>query len=203
MGVSQFGGQFALTSYALTIFRESGSTIDPNISSVIMGLIQIVGTCSGSMLIDHLGRKVLLLISTAGSTIGLLIVSAYSYLHMNGFDVSDWNLLPIITISCFIFISAIGIIPVPYVITTEILPRKVNERIHIKFYLIVWFFFFFFLDKKSWCHFLYLYNKYICIYNATYTSGFIVSHKFVRMYVGICGSKYIWIFIYIDFHRRD
>lgn len=126
MAVSQFSGQFALTSYALTIFRESGSTIDPNLSSIVMGFIQLIGTCCGSFLIDRLGRKALLLISTAGSTLGLLIIGTHSYLHMHGYNVSGWNLLPVITLSFFIFISAIGIIPVPYVITTEILPRKVN-----------------------------------------------------------------------------
>lgn len=36
MAVSQFSGLFVITNYAVTIFKETGSTLDPNVSSIVM-----------------------------------------------------------------------------------------------------------------------------------------------------------------------
>lgn len=126
MGVSQFCGSFTITSYAATIFKETGSTIDPNLSSIVMGVFQVTATYISSILIDRIGRKILLLISTSGAAMAMLVTGTYVYLGRSGFDVSSFNLLPIISISFFIFICCIGIVGVPNVIMTEILPPKVS-----------------------------------------------------------------------------
>lgn len=126
MAVSQFSGTFTISNYASIIFKASGSTIEPNMSAIVMGSVQVLGTCCASILIDKLGRKVLLLMWTAGSTIALLITGTYTYMGSVGYDVSAFNILPVVAISAMIFVSAIGIIPVPYVLVNEIFSRKVS-----------------------------------------------------------------------------
>lgn len=54
----EFNGCFTMMSYASIIFRESGSTLSPSVSSIIIGAIQLVGAYVASMLVDRLGRKV-------------------------------------------------------------------------------------------------------------------------------------------------
>lgn len=125
MAANQFSGTFTLTNYAYTVFNETGSTIDPSLSSIIMGTTQLVGTIFASSLIDRMGRKLLLLISMAGATLMLVATGVYSYLNLHGYNVGGLNLLPVITLSAFIFLTAIGMNPVPYVVTAEVLPAKV------------------------------------------------------------------------------
>lgn len=127
MAVAQFSGTFTLTNYAQTVFRESGAQLDPNFSSIIMGSIQVLGCLCASSFIDRLGRKVLLLVSSAGSACALFVTGSYAYLYSNGFEVSAWNALPVVSLSFFIFISAVGITPVPYVLATEVLPSKLRR----------------------------------------------------------------------------
>lgn len=102
--------------------------MDPNKSAMIMGSIQVLGTICASLLIDRLGRKLLLLISCAGSASALLVTGLYSYMTWHGgHDVAWLNLMPVATLSFFIFISAVGITPVPYVLVSEVLPSKIRR----------------------------------------------------------------------------
>lgn len=125
MAVSQFSGTFTLVSYAATIFKEAGTNLNPNFSSIILGCLQITGTVSTYFLIDRIGRRVLLTISTGGAAIGLSVMGVYCYLSKHNVDVSQYNWIPIIALPFVIYISSIGIIPVPYIIISEVLPQKV------------------------------------------------------------------------------
>ncbi|XP_037042110.1 facilitated trehalose transporter Tret1-2 homolog [Bradysia coprophila] len=129
MAVSQFSGTFTLVSYGATIFEESGSTMNPNLSTIILGCLQIAGTISTYFLIDRIGRKLLLTISCSGAAIGLSVMGIYCYLnkHQSNIDLSQYNWIPVVTLSFVIYISSIGIIPVPYIIISEVLPQKIKR----------------------------------------------------------------------------
>lgn len=127
MAVAQFSGTFTLSNYANTIFSASGTSLDPNVSSMITGGIQVLGTMCASFLIDRLGRKMLLLISCAGSACALSATGAYSYASTHGYAVTDWNALPVVSLSFFIFVSSVGLTPVPYVLVSEVLPPKIRR----------------------------------------------------------------------------
>lgn len=126
MAVSQFSGAFAIINYAETIFKITGSSFDPQISAIIMAAVQVVGTYTASQLMDKVGRKILLLVSLAGGFLALIITGTYSNLAKNEFDVSSFNWLPVVSISLFIFLCAIGTLPVPYVILSEVIPQRVS-----------------------------------------------------------------------------
>lgn len=127
MAVCQFSGTFTLSNYAKTIFRETGTNIDPNVASVIMGGAQVLGSIFASILVDRLGRKLLLLISTAGSATALAATGTFAHLSANGFDTSAWNVVPVVTLSFFICIACVGMATVPYVLVAEVLPVKVRR----------------------------------------------------------------------------
>lgn len=63
MAISQFSGTFCVVTYAKTIFTDSGSNFNPNTSAIILASLQIFGTYCTSILIERLGRKLLLGIS--------------------------------------------------------------------------------------------------------------------------------------------
>lgn len=127
MAVSQFSGSFVLTNYAVTIFQKSGSNYSPHTSSIVFGCLQIAGTYVTTLFIDRFGRKVLLIISGSGCAIGLTVMGTFSYLVECGLDASGLNWIPVVSLSFVIFIASIGLIPIPYVIISEVLPQKVSS----------------------------------------------------------------------------
>jgi facilitated trehalose transporter len=56
-------GVNAVIFYTVSIFEKSRGTIDSNLSSIIVGLANFVATLGSNMVIDRLGRKLLLNVS--------------------------------------------------------------------------------------------------------------------------------------------
>lgn len=121
----QFSGFIALCVYASKIFEKTGSTVNPNFSTIIMGCNQLMGTILASSLVDRVGRRLLLLVSSAGASFFLTVTAAYCYLHASDYDVSSWSLMPVFSLSAFVIVISIGMMPIPLVIASEVLPQKV------------------------------------------------------------------------------
>lgn len=58
----QLCGCFALISYAAQIFAESGSALSPNVSAIVIGVLQFCGNVSLTLLVDRAGRRVRMLL---------------------------------------------------------------------------------------------------------------------------------------------
>lgn len=127
MSMSHLCGTYVLINYAATIFANTGSSISSSLSSIIMGGMLVVGVYSASLLIDRYGRKVLMLVSSGGAAVGLLSTGVYSLLSYKGYDVQALHLVPVLGLSFYIFICAIGMLPVPYVYVAEIFPQRIRR----------------------------------------------------------------------------
>lgn len=103
--------------------------MDPNTNTIIIGAVQIVGSCCATILVDKFGRKILMLLSTSGMCVGLTVIGVYSYLvkylHI---DLSSVTWLPVVIMSFVIFAANIGVIAVTFVLIVEIHPPKVNIK---------------------------------------------------------------------------
>ena len=63
--------------------KVAGSSIDSNICTIILGIVNIMATIFSNTFIDKLGRKILLYISAIGMIISLSIFGAYFYLKVS------------------------------------------------------------------------------------------------------------------------
>lgn len=104
MALNQFCGAFAMMNFTKTIFQESGSTLSPNMSSIIVGAIQIVGAIICTFLVEKLGRKLLLSISAFGISFGLAVMSLYTFLISRGYNLEGFNWIPLMSFSIVLFI---------------------------------------------------------------------------------------------------
>lgn len=128
MSLSHLCGSFVLCNYAATIFANSGSTIDPFDSAIIVSVAQLAGVVTASTMIDRFGRRILMLVSTGGAGCCLLATGLYTYSVRTGaWDVSALNAMPVVGMSLFIYVTAIGMLPVPYVYVAEIFPQRVRR----------------------------------------------------------------------------
>jgi SP family facilitated glucose transporter-like MFS transporter 8 len=105
MALNQFCGCFAMINFTATIFKESGSTLSPNISSIVVGGIQIIGSIFPTLLVDRLGRKMMMVISAFGTSMGLTVLGVYMLVKSQGFNVEAFNWIPLVAFSFTIFIG--------------------------------------------------------------------------------------------------
>lgn len=117
---------FRIIVYAVTTFAKVGTSIDPYLSSIMLGFAQIAGSLSTTYFADKLGRRKLNLISLMGSACGLFSTALYHYLNLIDIDLSSFVWVPTVSLSLVIFISAAGITPMSYVCSVENLPSDVR-----------------------------------------------------------------------------
>lgn len=127
MIMNQFSGGFLMTNYAAKIFKDVGSSLEPGICAIIIAVLQLVGTYVATILVDRVGRKILILVSMVSVSFGMLAMGIFSYLDKTGVDVSEYRLVPVFGLSFVVLIGCIGISTLPYVVLTELLPTKVRS----------------------------------------------------------------------------
>lgn len=122
---SQLTCAFAITTYAATTLEKVGILIDPDECAVILALALIAGSLVTTYLADIIGRKALNLVSLLGSAFGLLSTALFHYLNLNGFNLTSYIWVPVVSLSFVIFISSAGIVPLSMICSIENLPPKV------------------------------------------------------------------------------
>lgn len=125
MALNQFCGCFAMLTFTATIFKESGSNLSPNISSIIVGGIQIIGSIFPALLVDRLGRKMMMGLSAYGAAIGLSLLGSYAFLKSEEYSLEGFIWIPLVAFSFVIFIANWGMMTLPFMIVSEISHPKV------------------------------------------------------------------------------
>ena len=118
---NQFSGINAFLYYAPRIFEEAGlGSNTALLSSIGIGIINLIFTLLGVALIDKLGRKILMYIGSVGYIISLGLVSASFYYGWGGLSVPIFLFL-------FIASHAIGQGAVIWVFISEIFPNHIRN----------------------------------------------------------------------------
>lgn len=102
MFFQQFSGINAVIFYSQKIFKSAGSTLDPSICTIIIGVVQVFMTFASAALVERAGRKILLLMSSSVMCLCLVILGVYFYLKESGRDVSNIGIIPLISLVLFI-----------------------------------------------------------------------------------------------------
>lgn len=110
----QFSGINAVIFYTNDIFDAAGG-IDSGIATIIVGVMQVVATLVASLVVDRLGRRMLLLVSDALMAICTLFLGIYFFLKdRDESSVDNLSWLPIVSLCIFIVSFSIGFGPVPW-----------------------------------------------------------------------------------------
>ncbi|CAB0016587.1 unnamed protein product [Nesidiocoris tenuis] len=129
MFFQQFSGINAMIFYTVEIFEDAGSTIDSNLAAIIVGLVNLSSTLVATFLIDRLGRKILLYISSSLMAITLASLGAFFYMkEVIEMDVTHLGWLPLASFVVFVIGFSLGAGPIPWLMMGEILPAKIRGR---------------------------------------------------------------------------
>ncbi|XP_017958820.1 facilitated trehalose transporter Tret1-like [Drosophila navojoa] len=122
MLLQQLTGINAILFYVTTIFIQAGTNLSANVSTIIIGVVQVVATIAAILLIEKAGRKLLLLISAIVMGATTLVMGCYFEWLKN----KDVGWLPILAISLFIIGFSLGFGPVPWLIMAELFSEDVK-----------------------------------------------------------------------------
>ncbi|KAL5281544.1 hypothetical protein ACFFRR_005110 [Megaselia abdita] len=128
VSVNQFSGSFSIINYSTAILEQSKSfTLDLGTSTILLLLLQILGTYSATLTVDRFGRKIVLIISASCSAIGLLSAGVFDYLCYE-FDVlKDYSWILILSLASVIYFANMGVCTVCFIAMVEVLPIQVRS----------------------------------------------------------------------------
>jgi facilitated trehalose transporter len=118
----QLSGINAVIFYTVQIFKDAGSTIDGFLCTIIVGVVNFIATFIATILIDRLGRKILLYISASAMIVTLMTLGGFFYYKSLGNDISNIGWLPLAAFVIYVLGFSLGFGPIPWLMMGEILP---------------------------------------------------------------------------------
>ncbi|XP_072934062.1 uncharacterized protein [Epargyreus clarus] len=125
----QTSGVAVVLFFATTIFDLAGSTIDPNIATIIIGVTRLVSSLIAPTFVERSGRKILLLISMAACSISLSVLGVYFHLDKIKSPVAGsigW--LPLVALIVYFFCYEAGFGTIPNAIVGEMFRPNVRAN---------------------------------------------------------------------------
>lgn len=120
----QMSGNFAIMTYATTIFKHLNNDFNLNICAIGLGVSQLLGMIIATVLVDRVGRRILLLSSMAGMAGGELTIVGLKYFASKQF-LKEYGWLGLATTCLISLVAGIGVGSLTFLIVVELLPHKV------------------------------------------------------------------------------
>jgi len=129
MALQQLCGINPVIFYTVYIFETAGTTLDKHLCAIIVGTANFASTIAANLVIDKVGRKVLLIISDVLMAASLVVLATFFYLKEEpefGFLTQDFGWVPLVSFIVFVSSFSLGLGPVPWIMTAEIFPMRIR-----------------------------------------------------------------------------
>lgn len=127
MAIMQLSGINAVIFYTEAIFNAADSGVSGSTASIMVGAMQVIATYAASMFIDHLGRRILLVISTSMLCLCNITIGLYFYLlEHEPKTAASLSWLPTSALCLYIISYSIGLGPIPWVLIGELFTAEVK-----------------------------------------------------------------------------
>lgn len=126
IATQQLSGNFSTIQYLEVLFKKAAIGIDSNVATILVLAVGLVSCGLSTATVEGAGRRPLLIASTLGSSITLVILAIYLMLDGKGVDVSAANLLPVIDVIVFQVVFQIGLGTLPNALIGELFPTEVK-----------------------------------------------------------------------------
>ncbi|KAK6258333.1 hypothetical protein SCA6_012807 [Theobroma cacao] len=121
--LQQLSGINGVLFYSSNIFERAGVS-SSNVATVGLGAIQVIATGVTTWLVDKAGRRLLLMVSSSGMTLSLLIVAVAFFVEGIVSQDSDlysiMGILSLVGLVAFVISFSLGIGAIPWVIMSEV-----------------------------------------------------------------------------------
>ncbi|KAI8571142.1 hypothetical protein RHMOL_Rhmol01G0095700 [Rhododendron molle] len=121
--LQQLSGINAVFYFSSTVFRSAG--VSSNLANIFVGIANLLGSIIALILMDKLGRKVLLMWSFSGMALSMALQVTAAGLSGSG---SGVLYLSVGGMLLFVLTFAVGAGPVPGLLLPEILPSRIRAK---------------------------------------------------------------------------
>uniref|UniRef100_V5HB34 Putative facilitated trehalose transporter tret1 n=1 Tax=Ixodes ricinus TaxID=34613 RepID=V5HB34_IXORI len=113
MFMQQFSAICIILFFANDIFAATGTSMSPEDCTIIVGVIQVTVLLAATLLIDRLGRKVLLLLSSAVTSLSLVLLGlCFHFKKAQGDEfLESYGWLPLAVLSVYFVGFSMGLVP--------------------------------------------------------------------------------------------
>lgn len=111
-----------------TIFTAAKSSLNSSVATIIVGTVQVITSGITPLVVDRLGRKILLIFSGVGEIVSLAALGIYLYLDDQKADVESIRFLPILSLVIFIATYCVGWGPLPWTVMGEMFASNVKSK---------------------------------------------------------------------------
>nr|XP_023024848.1 facilitated trehalose transporter Tret1-like isoform X1 [Leptinotarsa decemlineata] len=109
------------------ILESAGSIyIESSTAAIIFSAIMLVASCLAALLMDNLGRKFLLILSSVLTGISLSSLGTFLNLKLLGFNVDSVSWIPVVSVMMYAAVFKFGLGIVPSVLCAEIFSPKIK-----------------------------------------------------------------------------
>lgn len=123
----QLSGVNAVIFFSVNIFNSAKTNLNSLLENIIVGGVQVVATALAAILIDKLGRRILLISSALIMIISLYGLGLYFWIQKSHPDVANSiSFLPLSSLCLYIFAFSIGFGPIPWLMMSEIFSPEVK-----------------------------------------------------------------------------
>lgn len=124
---TQFSGINIILMYTVEIFQHSGSTLSAEMCTMLVGVVQLVGSVVASCTVHKAGRKFFLMATYALTALSLITLGLCFYAKKID-QTLNTGLLPVLSLSVHVIAFSTGLGMVPYIIYSEVFPANVRNR---------------------------------------------------------------------------
>lgn len=123
----QLSGINAVIFYTGFIFEAADTGINAALATTIVGVMQVIATFIASMVIDRLGRRILLLGSILVMGVCTVFLGIYFYMYdQDKSNVEGLGWLPVLSLCLYIVVFSLGFGPIPWVMIGELFATDVK-----------------------------------------------------------------------------
>lgn len=131
MFFQQLSGINAIIFYTSDIFKASGTKLDPQTAAIIVGGFQAISTFISSLIVDKLGRRMLLISSDFVMAFAAIFLGLFFTLKdrqlLSTDTLSMLGFLPIVSLCVFVIMFSMGLGPIPWTISGEMFTPELKS----------------------------------------------------------------------------
>lgn len=109
-----------ILSYMQSIFAAAGTNFSPELSVIVVSVVQTSFVLVSTSLVDKLGRKVLFVIAGFGTGVTSAVIGTFFYLKSSDYDLSSYFWVPIAALILYLASYNLALGPLPWVLSGEL-----------------------------------------------------------------------------------
>ena len=117
-------GPFAIIFYSVEIFQSTGAGVNKHLASIIVATIRVLGGALGIFLVQKLSRVRLSMAMMTLMSASMAVLGVAVYLKTSPSSSPLLDIIPVISVTVYMFCFGAGAAPLQWVFLGELLPRE-------------------------------------------------------------------------------